>query len=178
MKNWTRKCFIFLCTINFEVTWPFWKMCHILNEFEQTKHKTTIPFFKKSRPNNQSYSGLEKELKGFGKNSSILRKTSEGFETQQTGSDQCIWHLLQALIVQLLRSIKVLGGKSERDVFLKASSGIYFSFLVVRHPLLRLLSAYVDRILRPESYQSRYYVPRVFQNVKVGVKHFIKKVKH
>ena len=50
--------------------------------------------------------------------------------------------------------------------------------VVVRHPLLRLLSAYVDRILRPESYQSRYYVPRVFQNVKVGVKHFIKNVKY
>ena len=27
MKNWVRKCYIFLCTINFEVTWPFWKMC-------------------------------------------------------------------------------------------------------------------------------------------------------
>ena len=26
MKNLARKCYIFLCTINFEVTWPFWKM--------------------------------------------------------------------------------------------------------------------------------------------------------
>ena len=26
MKSWARKCYIFLCTINFEVTWPFWKM--------------------------------------------------------------------------------------------------------------------------------------------------------
>ena len=26
MKNLARKCWIFLCTINFEVTWPFWKM--------------------------------------------------------------------------------------------------------------------------------------------------------
>ena len=26
MKNWVRECYIFLCTINFEVTWPFWKM--------------------------------------------------------------------------------------------------------------------------------------------------------
>ena len=27
MKSWARKCYNFLCTINFEVTWPFWKMC-------------------------------------------------------------------------------------------------------------------------------------------------------
>ena len=26
MKSWARKCYNFLCTINFEVTWPFWKM--------------------------------------------------------------------------------------------------------------------------------------------------------
>ena len=26
MKNLARKCYIFLCTINFEVNWPFWKM--------------------------------------------------------------------------------------------------------------------------------------------------------
>ena len=26
MKSWARKCYIFLCTINFEVTCPFWKM--------------------------------------------------------------------------------------------------------------------------------------------------------
>ena len=32
MKSWVRKCYIFLCTINFEVTWPFWKMWS-LNEF-------------------------------------------------------------------------------------------------------------------------------------------------
>ena len=27
MKNRARKCYIFLCTINFEVTLPFWKVC-------------------------------------------------------------------------------------------------------------------------------------------------------
>ena len=29
MKSWARKCYIFLCTINFEVTWSFWKMCKV-----------------------------------------------------------------------------------------------------------------------------------------------------
>ena len=29
MKSWARKCYIFLCTIKFEVTWPFWNMCFI-----------------------------------------------------------------------------------------------------------------------------------------------------
>ena len=27
MENWARKCCLFLCTILFEVTWVFWKMC-------------------------------------------------------------------------------------------------------------------------------------------------------
>ena len=31
MRNRARKCYIFLCTIIFEVTWPFWKMCCPLN---------------------------------------------------------------------------------------------------------------------------------------------------
>ena len=30
MKNWTIKCYIFLCNINFEVTWPFWKMWPVI----------------------------------------------------------------------------------------------------------------------------------------------------
>ena len=29
MKNWTRKCYIFLCTITFEVIWPSWKMWRV-----------------------------------------------------------------------------------------------------------------------------------------------------
>ena len=47
---------------------------------------------------------------------------------------------------------------------LKASSDLYFTFIVVRHPLARLLSAYIDRILRPknQSWQARNYVPKIF----------------
>ena len=30
MKNWVRECYFFLCTINLEVTWPFWKMWFII----------------------------------------------------------------------------------------------------------------------------------------------------
>ena len=30
MKSWARKCYNFLCTINFEVTWPFWKMWYAI----------------------------------------------------------------------------------------------------------------------------------------------------
>ena len=47
---------------------------------------------------------------------------------------------------------------------MKASSDLYFTFIVVRHPLARLLSAYIDRILRPksQSWQARNYVPKIF----------------
>ena len=36
MKSWVRKCYIFLCTINFEVTWPFWKMWKGINWVSET----------------------------------------------------------------------------------------------------------------------------------------------
>ena len=34
MKSWVRECYIFLCTINFEVTWTFWKMWNISEMFQ------------------------------------------------------------------------------------------------------------------------------------------------
>ena len=36
MKSWVRECYIFLCTINFEVTWPFWKMWNVKRLFKKS----------------------------------------------------------------------------------------------------------------------------------------------
>ena len=41
MKSWVRKCFIFLCTINFEVTWPFWKMWGVIF----SSHQPNLPWW-------------------------------------------------------------------------------------------------------------------------------------
>ena len=39
-------------------------------------------------------------------------------------------------------------------------SGKYFSFIVIRHPFDRLISAYRDRIMRCTD-QSKLYVPKI-----------------
>ncbi len=42
-------------------------------------------------------------------------------------------------------------------------SGSYFTFLVVRHPLDRLLSAFRNRILRPCTGTARAHVPGILR---------------
>ena len=39
---WARKCYNFLCTINFEVTWPFWKMWIYICQFSALLATTAL----------------------------------------------------------------------------------------------------------------------------------------
>ncbi len=52
--------------------------------------------------------------------------------------------------------------KSPNEMLERLDSGSYFAFMVVRHPLERLLSAYRDRILNGCSGQAKETIPRIF----------------
>ncbi|TRY70203.1 hypothetical protein TCAL_09643 [Tigriopus californicus] len=57
-----------------------------------------------------------------------------------------------------------LGPSSATEVVEKLGSGNYFSFLVVRHPFDRILSAYRDRIVsNPCCAQAIQHVPKIFE---------------
>ena len=51
---------------------------------------------------------------------------------------------------------------SSQELLEHVNSGNYFSFTTVRHPFDRLISAYVDRILRGCSGQAKDHVPKIF----------------
>ena len=48
-------------------------------------------------------------------------------------------------------------------------TGKYYSFMIVRHPFERVLSAYRDRILRKDSSQAIRHIPRIFRTLKVFI---------
>ena len=48
-------------------------------------------------------------------------------------------------------------------------TGQYYSFMIVRHPFERALSAYRDRILRKDSSQAIRHIPRIFSMLKVFI---------
>lgn len=57
-----------------------------------------------------------------------------------------------------------LGPSSTTEVVEKVGSGNYFSFLVVRHPFDRILSAYRDRIVaHPCCGQAKQYIPKILE---------------
>ena len=43
----------------------------------------------------------------------------------------------------------------------KIGTGTYYSFMIVRHPFDRVLSAYRDRILNTNTWQAQYHIPRM-----------------
>ena len=48
-------------------------------------------------------------------------------------------------------------------------TGKYYSFMIVRHPFERVLSAYRDRILRKDSSQAIRHISRIFRALKVFI---------
>ena len=64
--------------------------------------------------------------------------------------------------VNIFRVSYKMAAKSAQQVRQMIGSGDYFSFLVVRHPLDRVLSAFRDRILDGCTGQSIHTVPKIF----------------
>ncbi len=58
--------------------------------------------------------------------------------------------------------------KKSQNVQTLAASGDYFSFMAVRHPLDRLLSAYRDRILDVTSGQAVGHVPQMYKKFNIN----------
>ena len=63
--------------------------------------------------------------------------------------------------------METFGAKSAQQVVEKVFTGIYFSFMIVRHPLDRVVSAFRDCILNPRRWTATYYIPRIFAAAKV-----------
>ena len=57
-------------------------------------------------------------------------------------------------------------------------TGKYYSFMIVRHPFERALSAYRDRILRKDSSQAIRHIPRIFSTLKVFINKYDSKIYH
>ena len=51
--------------------------------------------------------------------------------------------------------------------FIQVWTGAYYSFLIVRHPFDRVLSAYRDRIANKETGQAQHHIPRIYVALKV-----------
>ena len=60
--------------------------------------------------------------------------------------------------------------------FFQIWTGKYYSFMIVRHPFERVLSAYRDRILRKDSSQAIRHIPRIFSTLKVFINKYESKI--
>ena len=49
----------------------------------------------------------------------------------------------------------------------KIWTGVYYSFMIVRHPFDRVLSAYRDRIMNKDTGQAINHIPRIYVALKV-----------
>ena len=58
-------------------------------------------------------------------------------------------------------------------VFTQILTGTYYSFIVVRHPFDRVLSAYRNRIMNKKAGQAKKHNPKIFKAFQVGSKYFI-----
>ena len=58
-------------------------------------------------------------------------------------------------------------------VFTQILTGTYYSFMMVRHPFDRVLSAYRNRIMNKETGQAITHNPKIFMAFQVGSKYFI-----
>ena len=58
-------------------------------------------------------------------------------------------------------------------VFTQILTGTYYSFMVVRHPFDRVLSAYRNRIMDIKAGQAKKHNPKIFKAFQVGSKYFI-----
>ena len=56
---------------------------------------------------------------------------------------------------------------SNAIAFIQVWTGAYYSFLIVRHPFDRVLSAYRDRIANIETGQAQHHIPRIYVALKV-----------
>ena len=58
-------------------------------------------------------------------------------------------------------------------VFTQILTGTYYSFMVVRHPFDRVLSAYRNRIMNKKAGQAKKHNPKIFKAFQVTSKYLI-----
>ena len=72
-------------------------------------------------------------------------------------------HILLAYIFYFSRVVDKMAPSSAQELLEYVNSGNYFSFIVVRHPFDRLVSAYRDRILHGCTNQAKFFIPQIFK---------------
>ena len=71
--------------------------------------------------------------------------------------------MLLSDIFYFSRVVDKMAPSSAQELLEYVNSGNYFSFIVVRHPFDRLVSAYRDRILHGCTNQAKFFIPQIFK---------------